>query len=134
MKLASYYFLPNHFHFGFYVHFGLSHIDFVSFCSERFINTDVGYIVQVLQYLLDDVSDFLATHFSDREAGRECKNEGKGCGNILKAFIDHISARESENFRSRRHDNKNSVTLTTIHQVKKPHVCSVSYRNGNLFY
>lgn len=73
--------------------------------------------MQVLQYLLDDVSDFLSTHFSDREVDRERTIEGKGCGNVLKAFIDYISARESENFRFRRRDNKNSVTLTTIHQV-----------------
>lgn len=41
----------------------------------------------------------------------------KGCINVLKAFIDYISERETENFRTRRHDNENSVTLTTIHQV-----------------
>ncbi|XP_049395732.1 ATP-dependent DNA helicase SRS2-like protein At4g25120 [Solanum stenotomum] len=72
----------------------------------------------VLQYLLDDVSDFLKTHKNPIEGESECKTEGQGCANILKAFIDHISERESENFRTRRHDNKDSVTVTTIHQSK----------------
>ncbi|XP_015070043.1 ATP-dependent DNA helicase SRS2-like protein At4g25120 [Solanum pennellii] len=72
----------------------------------------------VLQYLLDDVSDFLKTHKNPIEGESECKTEGQGCVNILKAFIDHISERESENFRTRRHDNKDSVTVTTIHQSK----------------
>ncbi|KAM3320234.1 ATP-dependent DNA helicase SRS2-like protein [Capsicum chacoense] len=70
----------------------------------------------VLQYLLDDVSDFLKTLKIEGES--ECKTEGQGCSNILKAFIDHMSERESENFRTRRHDNKDSVTVTTIHQSK----------------
>ncbi|KAJ0961820.1 hypothetical protein J5N97_029648 [Dioscorea zingiberensis] len=48
----------------------------------------------------------------------ESKVEEKGCLNILKAFIDYISERETENFRSRRQENGNSVTLTTIHQSK----------------
>ncbi|WMV20034.1 hypothetical protein MTR67_013419 [Solanum verrucosum] len=72
----------------------------------------------VLQYLLDDVSDFLKTHKNPIEGESECKTEGQGCANILKAFIDHISERESENFRTRKHDNKDSVTVTTIHQSK----------------
>ncbi|XP_059300266.1 ATP-dependent DNA helicase SRS2-like protein At4g25120 [Lycium ferocissimum] len=72
----------------------------------------------VLQYLLDDVSDFLKTYKNPIKGESECKAEGQGCGNILKAFIDHISERESENFRTRRHDNKDSVTVTTIHQSK----------------
>lgn len=71
-------------------------------------------MVQVLQYLLDDVSDFLKTLKIEGES--EC---GQGCSNILKAFIDHMSERESENFRTRRHDNKDSVTVTTIHQVSE---------------
>ncbi|PHU03109.1 hypothetical protein BC332_28360 [Capsicum chinense] len=71
----------------------------------------------VLQYLLDDVSDFLKTLKIEGES--ECKTEGQGCSNILKAFIDHMSERESENFRTRRHDNKDSVTVTTIHQVSE---------------
>lgn len=74
-------------------------------------------MVQVLQYLLDDVSDFLKTHMNPVKGENECKAEGQGCANILKAFINHISERESENFRTRRHDNKDSVTVTTIHQV-----------------
>ncbi|XP_070681911.1 ATP-dependent DNA helicase SRS2-like protein At4g25120 [Malus domestica] len=72
----------------------------------------------VLQYLLDDVSDFLSTHFVVGKGEREVVAEEKGCVNLLKAFIDYISERESENFHSRRHDNQSSVTLTTIHQSK----------------
>lgn len=72
----------------------------------------------VLQYLLDDVSDFLSTYFTNAEDIEESSKEEKGCSNILKAFIDYLSLRETENFRSRRHDNKHSVTLTTIHQSK----------------
>lgn len=75
------------------------------------------FSLQVLQYLLDDISDFLSTHFVAGEGEREVIAEEKGCVNLLKAFIDYISERESENFRSRRHDNQSSVTLTTIHQV-----------------
>lgn len=70
--------------------------------------------LQVLQYLMDDVSDFLSTHFADPEAR---KIEEKGCAHTLKVFIDYITLRESENFRSRRRENQNSITLTTIHQV-----------------
>ena len=60
---------------------------------------------------MDDVSAFLSTHFD------KSKIEEKGCASILKAFIDYISIRETENFRSRRRENENAVTLTTIHQV-----------------
>lgn len=73
-------------------------------------------LVQVLQYLLDDVSEFLSTRCVVEDGEKEVSEE-KGCLNTLQAFMDHISERESENFRSRREDNKNSVTLTTIHQV-----------------
>lgn len=72
----------------------------------------------VLQYLLDDVSDFLSTHSTTYEDAGETKTEEKGSANILKAFIDYIALRETENFRSRRRENENSVTLTTIHQSK----------------
>ncbi|KAL3524111.1 hypothetical protein ACH5RR_016945 [Cinchona calisaya] len=72
----------------------------------------------VLQYLLDDVSDFFTTQNSIVEEKRDDTTQGKGCGGLLKAFIDYVSERERENFRSRRHDNKDSVTLTTIHQSK----------------
>ncbi|KAK9913952.1 hypothetical protein M0R45_037751 [Rubus argutus] len=72
----------------------------------------------VLQFLLDDVSDFLSTHFAVAEGEREVVEGEKGCLNLIKAFVDYISERETENFRSRRHDNETSVTLTTIHQSK----------------
>ena len=72
--------------------------------------------MQVLQYLLDDVSEFLSTKSTEVEREKEEEKE-KGCLNLLGAFLDHISERERENFRSRREDNENSITLTTIHQV-----------------
>ncbi|KAJ8513401.1 hypothetical protein OPV22_003835 [Ensete ventricosum] len=70
----------------------------------------------VVQYLMDDVSDFLSMHFSNEDV--QNLNKVEGCGSILKSFIDFITMRETENFRSRRQENKNSVTLTTIHQSK----------------
>ncbi|KAK4436405.1 ATP-dependent DNA helicase SRS2-like protein [Sesamum alatum] len=72
----------------------------------------------VLQYLLDDVSLFLTTVHTVAERGNINTEAGKGCMTIIKAFIDYISGRERENFRSRKHDNEDSVTLTTIHQSK----------------
>ncbi|XP_043806045.1 ATP-dependent DNA helicase SRS2-like protein At4g25120 isoform X2 [Manihot esculenta] len=72
----------------------------------------------VLQYLLDDVSDFLSMQCAKKGEAGDVKEEEKGCLRLLKAFIDYITEREKENFRSRRHDNENSVTLTTIHQSK----------------
>ncbi|XP_065034700.1 ATP-dependent DNA helicase SRS2-like protein At4g25120 isoform X1 [Musa acuminata AAA Group] len=70
----------------------------------------------VVQYLMDDVSDFLSMHFTNKDVQNLSKQEG--CGSILKSFIDFITMRETENFRFRRQENKNSVTLTTIHQSK----------------
>ncbi|CAI9302541.1 unnamed protein product [Lactuca saligna] len=73
----------------------------------------------VLQYLLDDVSEFLKSYdFDLDEKDKEEKEKEKGCVNVLKSFIDFISERETENFRVRRHDNDHAVTLTTIHQSK----------------
>ncbi|WCJ36404.1 ATP-dependent DNA helicase PcrA [Euphorbia peplus] len=71
----------------------------------------------VLQYLLDDVSDFLSMQYASKEGPRDVEDQ-KGCGCILKSFLDYIAEREKENFRVRRHDNNNSVILTTIHQSK----------------
>ncbi|KAL9335522.1 hypothetical protein Peur_072703 [Populus x canadensis] len=71
----------------------------------------------VLQYLLDDVSDVLSMQVASKE-GESGVQEQKGCVSLLKEFIDYITEREKENFRSRRHNNENSVTLTTIHQSK----------------
>ncbi|EMS68238.1 Putative ATP-dependent DNA helicase yjcD [Triticum urartu] len=51
-------------------------------------------------------------------SGDANQTEEKGCTATLKAFIDYISLRETENFRSRKEENKNSITLTTIHQSK----------------
>ncbi|XP_030530157.1 ATP-dependent DNA helicase SRS2-like protein At4g25120 isoform X3 [Rhodamnia argentea] len=72
----------------------------------------------VLQYLLDDVSSFLSTRALAVEGNTHAKEEVGGCGNVLKAFLDHLCEREGKNFRTRRHDNENSITLTTIHQSK----------------
>ncbi|XP_076930968.1 ATP-dependent DNA helicase SRS2-like protein At4g25120 [Bidens hawaiensis] len=71
----------------------------------------------VLQYLLDDVSEFLKSYNFDINVNYNATEE-KGCVNLLKEFVDFISERETENFRVRRHDNNQAVTLTTIHQSK----------------
>ncbi|XP_038686443.1 ATP-dependent DNA helicase SRS2-like protein At4g25120 isoform X1 [Tripterygium wilfordii] len=81
----------------------------------KLLNED-NDIRSVLQYLMDDVSDFLSAQVAREEDANVI--EVKGCQNLLRAFIDHLTEREKENFCSRRHDNKNSVTLTTIHQSK----------------
>ncbi|CAI9091956.1 OLC1v1027080C1 [Oldenlandia corymbosa var. corymbosa] len=83
----------------------------------KLLNED-NDVRSVLHYLLDDVSDFLTSQTSPTQEKSDDKTEGLGCLSLLKAFIDYISEREKENFRSRRHDNENSVTLTTIHQSK----------------
>lgn len=77
-------------------------------------------LLQVLQYLLDDVSLFFTTIHNVAESGNDGATQGKGCTDTLKAFLDYISGRERENFDSRKHDNEDSVTLTTIHQVLLP--------------
>ncbi|XP_074372671.1 ATP-dependent DNA helicase SRS2-like protein At4g25120 [Apium graveolens] len=71
----------------------------------------------VLHYLLDDVSEYLKSQTTATERTNN-KAEEKGCLNVLQGFIDYISVRERENFRSRKHENEHSVTLTTIHQSK----------------
>lgn len=85
--------------------------------AGKLLNED-NDLRSVLEYLLDDVSDFLRTQHNHAEEKGNGGVEDKGCAHTLKAFIDLISERERENFRSRRHDNKDSVTLTTIHQSK----------------
>lgn len=72
--------------------------------------------MQVLHYLLDDVSEYLKSQRIAIERTNTTAEE-KGCADVLKGFIDYISVRERENFRSRRSENEHSVTLTTIHQV-----------------
>ncbi|CAH9139656.1 unnamed protein product [Cuscuta epithymum] len=83
----------------------------------KLLNED-NDIRSVLQYMLDDVSDFLRTQFNSLEGQSGCMKEEKGCASVLKLFIDYISERETENFRARKLENKDSVTLTTIHQSK----------------
>ncbi|XP_019441073.1 PREDICTED: ATP-dependent DNA helicase SRS2-like protein At4g25120 [Lupinus angustifolius] len=82
----------------------------------KLLNEDYD-IRSVLQYLLDDVSEFLSSKLVEANGEREM-SEDKGCTFVLKAFIDFLFEREKENFRARRKDNENSVTLTTIHQAK----------------
>lgn len=82
--------------------------------------------LQVLEYFLDDVNDFLSNVCqSSSEVDGDVSNfscgqqpqEDDGCLPVLKAFLDHLVSREADNFQKRREDNKNSVTLTTMHQV-----------------
>ncbi|KAL6531201.1 hypothetical protein OROHE_014270 [Orobanche hederae] len=83
----------------------------------KLLNED-NDIRSVLQYLLDDVSLFLTTIHNAAESVSDSIAQVKGCMTVLKAFIDYVSGRESENFRLRKRDNQDSVTLTTIHQSK----------------
>ncbi|KAK7391603.1 hypothetical protein VNO78_20020 [Psophocarpus tetragonolobus] len=92
--------------------------------QRAIINVDGGTLLNedydirsVLQYLLDDVSEFLSTKLVEVKEEREI-SENKGCIFVLKAFMDYLFEREKENFRALRTDNENSVTLTTIHQAK----------------
>ncbi|XP_011084763.1 ATP-dependent DNA helicase SRS2-like protein At4g25120 [Sesamum indicum] len=85
--------------------------------GSKLLNED-NDLRSVLQYLLDDVSLFLTTVHTVAERCNDNTTEGKGCMTTIKAFIDYISGRERENFRSRRHDDEDSVTITTIHQSK----------------
>ncbi|KAH9770506.1 dna helicase [Citrus sinensis] len=89
----------------------------VDFDGGKLLNED-NDLRSVLQYLLADVTDFLSTKFTAAKEEGNVDQDKKGCINVLKAFIDYISERETEHFRTRRHDNENSVTLTTIHQSK----------------
>ncbi|KAH9705903.1 dna helicase [Citrus sinensis] len=89
----------------------------VDFDGGKLLNED-NDLRSVLQYLLADVTDFLSTKFTAAKEEGNVDQDKKGCINVLKAFIDYISERETENFRTQRHDNENSVTLTTIHQSK----------------
>jgi hypothetical protein len=80
----------------------------------------------VLEYFLDDVNDFLSNifkPFSYDETDKPLSENGHqlgvgdGCLPVLKAFLDHLVTREQDNFRNRQKENKNSVMLTTMHQV-----------------
>lgn len=75
---------------------------------------------------MDDVAEFLSTHCTITGEEVDAIKEKKGC-NQLNSFINYISERETENFRLRRHDNQNSVTLTTIHQVFVIHSSSPQF-------
>ncbi|KAK2662040.1 hypothetical protein Ddye_000614 [Dipteronia dyeriana] len=94
----------------------LEHRAVVDFDGGKLLNED-NDLRSVLRYLLDDVSDFLSTKFTVPEETKVDEDK-KGCGNVIKAFMDYLSERERENLRTRRHENENSVTLTTIHQSK----------------
>ncbi len=88
---------------------------------------------QVLEYFLDDVNDFLSNifkPFSYDETDKPLSENGHhlgvgdGCLPVLKAFLDHLVTREQDNFRNRQKENKNSVMLTTMHQVLDSFQCS----------
>ncbi|XP_056683975.1 ATP-dependent DNA helicase SRS2-like protein At4g25120 isoform X2 [Spinacia oleracea] len=89
----------------------------ISADGGKLLNED-NDLRSVLQYLLDDVTDFLSSELVPRQPLLDNIVENKGCIHMLQAFVDYISEREKENFRSRRQDNQDSVTLTTIHQSK----------------
>jgi hypothetical protein len=87
----------------------------------------------VLEYFLDDVNDFLSNifkPFSYDETDKPLSENGHylgvgdGCLPVLKAFLDHLVTREQDNFRNRQKENKNSVMLTTMHQVLDSFQCS----------
>ncbi|XP_021744028.1 ATP-dependent DNA helicase SRS2-like protein At4g25120 isoform X2 [Chenopodium quinoa] len=89
----------------------------ISVDGGKLLNED-NDLRSVLQYLLDDVNDFLSSQSVPRKTVLDDIVKNKGCIHVLQAFVDYISEREKENFRSRRQDNLDSVTLTTIHQSK----------------
>ncbi|GBG92397.1 hypothetical protein CBR_g55304 [Chara braunii] len=89
----------------------------------------------VFDYLMDDVASFLADHYVPCLLGNydamqqgddqgHCKDGAQGemkqtgCINAVRSFVDHVAARETENFRGIVRDNQNAVTLTTMHQSK----------------
>ncbi|CAN1798742.1 ATP-dependent DNA helicase SRS2-like protein At4g25120 [Linum perenne] len=82
----------------------------------KLLNED-NDVRSVLQYLLDDVTDFLSMQCTEEE-GTDNSMEDKGCAKLLCSFLEYIAEQEKENFRSRRQENQNSITLTTIHQSK----------------
>ncbi|KAG0585848.1 hypothetical protein KC19_2G043800 [Ceratodon purpureus] len=103
------------------------------FNSRAVVDEDGGKLLNedddprtVLEYFLDDVNEFLSHFFSssshdDGDESIACGQVPKvvdGCLPVLKAFLDHLVSREADNFQRRRQENKNSVTLTTMHQSK----------------
>ncbi|XP_078437664.1 P-loop containing nucleoside triphosphate hydrolases superfamily protein [Wolffia australiana] len=84
--------------------------------AGKYLNEDHD-LRSVLQYLLDDVAEFLSSVSTPNECIKDAA-ECKGCQGNLSAFLDYISLRETEQFRALRRENENSVTLTTIHQSK----------------
>jgi hypothetical protein len=82
---------------------------------------------------LDDVNDFLSNIFkpfaydeTDKPLSENGHHlgVGDGCLPVLKPFLDHLVTREQDNFRNRQKENKNSVILTTMHQVLDSFQCS----------
>ncbi|GAQ83934.1 ATP-dependent DNA helicase [Klebsormidium nitens] len=49
---------------------------------------------------------------------RPVVSPGRGCVGLVKVFLDHVNVREGQNFKTRREENQDSVTLTTMHQSK----------------
>ncbi|KAL2924562.1 hypothetical protein RDABS01_023576 [Bienertia sinuspersici] len=79
-------------------------------CREQSISSVITSIANFLpqKYLLEQRAVISVD-------GGKLLNEDN---DLRSAFVDYISEREKENFRSRRQDNQDSVTLTTIHQSK----------------
>ncbi|OAE25237.1 hypothetical protein AXG93_1420s1000 [Marchantia polymorpha subsp. ruderalis] len=84
--------------------------------GRRLLNEDEDSRT-VLEYLLDDVNEFLGKHYNSCPP-KGVELEIGGCSSALRAFLGYMTAREEENFRNRKEENNNSVTLTTMHQSK----------------
>ncbi|XP_047320013.1 ATP-dependent DNA helicase SRS2-like protein At4g25120 [Impatiens glandulifera] len=83
----------------------------------KLLNED-NDVRSVIQHLLDDVSEFISTQYNMEEDKSDVTADKKGCVHVLKAFMDYLSGRERENFLTMKCENKDAVTLTTIHQSK----------------
>ncbi|KMZ66201.1 hypothetical protein ZOSMA_2G02110 [Zostera marina] len=87
----------------------------VDMADGKYLNEEHD-VRSVLQYLLDDVSEFLSTHCNN--CAENNSSDDNGCLDALVAFLNYLSINEAENFQSRKCENANSITLTTIHQSK----------------
>ncbi|KAK3233917.1 hypothetical protein CYMTET_55814 [Cymbomonas tetramitiformis] len=71
----------------------------------------------LLEVIMADVNDFLR---SQNEGGgiEERKAAQVGCAQLLRSFLNHLALREAQSDRDRQAENKNAITLTTMHQSK----------------
>lgn len=88
----------------------------VDMADGKYLNEEHD-VRSVLQYLLDDVSEFLSAHFSNKNAEKSSSDDN-GCSDVLVEFLNYSSTKEAANFQLRKCENTNSITLTTIHQSK----------------